>query len=68
MKASLTPTQPRFITLAELARDWMVSRRTVKRLLERAGLKPFVLHDARNGTLRYVRSEVQTWLEQQRPK
>lgn len=53
----------RLVSLRELSEEWCASRQTVKRSLDRAGIRPVYLCDARNGTLRYSRAEVDCYLE-----
>jgi hypothetical protein len=57
-----------WVSLRELAIEWSASRQTVRRTLERAGIKPVYLSDARNGTLRYSRDEVRRFLERCRER
>jgi hypothetical protein len=47
-----------WVSLRELAIEWSARRQTVRRALERAGIRPVFLSDARNGTLRYSREDV----------
>lgn len=47
-----------FISLKALARRWDCSRSTVRRILQRAGVRAYFLNDSRNGTLRYRYCEV----------
>ena len=66
MRAAITYPQPLLVSLRQLADEWAVDRKTVRRALDRAGIKPFVINSIRNGSLRYDRAEVQTWLQRQR--
>ena len=50
------------VSLAQLSREWSTSRSTVRRILAEAGVQPFFLSDHRNGTVRYSRSEVDSFL------
>ena len=50
------------VSLAQLSREWSCSRSTVRRILAEAGVQPFFLSDHRNGTVRYNRAEVDTFL------
>jgi len=50
------------VTLAELARQWRMDRKTVRRLLEAAGVPCYVFCARRNGSIRYSRSEVESYL------
>jgi|GEM_PF-5925625 len=59
-------SSPTFISLRDLALDLGLSRKTVRRLLHGAGVKAFVLSPARNGSVRYRRHEIDSWLRQQR--
>lgn len=54
------------VSLKELAARWHVSRRTVRRSLEEAGIKPFYLGNGPNGTLRYAMAEVEEFLRRRR--
>ena len=51
------------VSARTLAQEWDCSSRTVHRLLERAGVRPYYLHDARNGTKRFKREEVSAYLK-----
>ena len=53
----------RLVSARTLANEWQCSVSTVHRLLERARLKPYYLHDGRNGTKRYRREDVNGFLE-----
>lgn len=53
----------RLVSLRDLAVEWGASRQTVRRALRRAGIKPVFLNDARNGTLRYSRGDVEKFIE-----
>ena len=50
------------VSLKHLSREWSCSRSTVRRILAAAGIQPFFLSDHRNGTVRYSRSEVDSFL------
>jgi hypothetical protein len=52
-----------WVSLRELAVEWSASRQTVRRTLQRAGILPVYLSDARNGTLRYSREDVRRFLD-----
>jgi len=52
----------RLVSDGELAKDWSVHPTTVGRILGRAGLKPYYLHDGDNGTKRWNRKEVDAYV------
>lgn len=51
------------VSLSTIAAEWGCSRSTVKRALDRAQIKPYVLGVGKNGTLRYKRSDLDRFLE-----
>lgn len=59
------PRKPRadnslpYISPKELAARWCCSRSTVDRIASRAGLTRLCLGEGRNGTIRYLRDEVE---------
>ncbi len=52
----------RLVSAKTLSKEWDCAVSTVHRLLERAGVKPYYLHDGRNGTKRYRREDVNGFL------
>ncbi len=56
------PKAIRFVSAKTLSEEWQVSQSTVHRLLEKAGVKPYYLHDGRNGTKRWRRDDVNEYL------
>ena len=53
----------KLISLKFLAEQWDVSRATVSRRLDAAGIRPFYIGgDARNATLRYSAADVEEFL------
>ncbi len=51
------------LTLAELASRWSMDRKTVRRLLDQAGVKSYVFGPKRNSSVRYAKSDVEKYLE-----
>jgi hypothetical protein len=62
----LTPersgTDALFVSVKTLARQWDCSRTTVCRLLEQAGVPAFFLGRGRNGSKRYLKTDVESFL------
>ena len=56
-------TDGEMVTLAELSRAWRMDRKTVRRLLDDAGVPCYVLCAKRNGSIRYAKAEVQRFLQ-----
>jgi hypothetical protein len=51
------------ITLAELSTRWSMDRKTVRRLLDQAGVKCYVFGPKRNSSVRYAKDDVEKFLE-----
>ena len=51
-----------FVSLKTLARQWDCSRTTASRLLERAGVPAYYLGHGRNGAKRYLKRDVDRFL------
>jgi hypothetical protein len=60
-----TPGTAVYISPSELVLRWRISRTQVDRVARREGLKRLLLGHGRNGTVRYVRAEVES-LERRR--
>lgn len=54
----------RFISIKTLARLWDCSRTTVSRLLDEAGVKAYYFGRGRNGSKRYLKEDVDRYLQQ----
>ena len=66
-RSARTPTEAvgadaRFVSVKTLARQWDCSRTTVSRLLEQAGVRTFYFGRGRNGSKRYLRTDVEEFL------
>jgi hypothetical protein len=53
----------RFISPKEIVGRWCCSRSSVDRIAARAGLSRVILGEGKNGTVRYVRAEVEAYEE-----
>ena len=53
----------RFVSVKTLAEQWDCSRTTVSRLLEQAGVRPFYFGVGRNGSKRYLKEDVDRFLQ-----
>jgi len=51
------------ISLRQIAENWACSRSTVARLLEKGGVSPFDFTGKRNGTKRYIKVEVDGFMQ-----
>jgi hypothetical protein len=56
--------EARFVSVKTLAKQWDCSRTTVSRLLERAAVRAFYFGRGRNGSKRYLRSDIEAFLAQ----
>lgn len=56
-----TPEQLPYITAKELAQRWQCARSSVDRITRRAGMKRLYLGEGKNGSVRYVRKEVEVY-------
>jgi hypothetical protein len=56
-------TLDELISLAELEALWHCHRTTVKRRLDAAGVRPYILNPARTGLLRYAIRDIQVFVE-----
>jgi len=56
------PAEQELVSVKWIAGRTALTRVTVRRHLDRAGIKPFRLGKAKNATLRYRRSDVETWM------
>lgn len=54
--------QDEFVSIKWIAERARLSRVTIRRHLDQAGVKPIRFGKARNATLRYRRSDVEQWL------
>ena len=52
-----------FVSLATLALEWNMDRKTVRRLLDQGGVRAYVFGQARNASIRYARADVQRYLD-----
>ena len=52
---------PPFISPKELADRWQCARSSVDRIARRAGWKRLYLGEGKNGTVRYLRKEVEAY-------
>jgi hypothetical protein len=53
----------RFIAPKEIVTRWCCSRSSVDRIAARAGLSRVILGEGKNGTVRYIRAEVEAYEE-----
>lgn len=60
MKPKTEQQQP-YVSPNELAERWQCSRSSVDRIARRAGLTRLCLGEGKNGTIRYIRKEVQDY-------
>ena len=51
------------VSLKTLAQELDAHRSSVRRWLHEAGIQPVALGRGRNGAIRYVRADVQRWME-----
>lgn len=51
------------VTLKELAMQWKMDRKTVRRLLAESGVRCFVFGSTHNSSIRFARSDVERFLE-----
>jgi len=51
------------VSAGTLAKEWDCAVSTVHRLLARKEIKPYFLNDARNGTKRYRREDINAYLD-----
>jgi len=54
----------RFVSIKTLARLWDCSRTTVSRLLDQAGVRAYYFGRGRNGSKRYLKEDVDRYLQQ----
>ena len=66
--AARVPFDQQLISLAELGGLWSCSRKTVARILEKAGIAAYDFTGTRNGTKRYPKKEVLDFMAKCRPK
>jgi len=52
-----------FVSVKTLAANWECSRTTVSRLLDQAGVRAYYLGRGRNGSKRYLRVDVDRFLQ-----
>lgn len=52
-----------FVSVKTLAANWDCSRTTVSRLLETAGIQAYYLGSGRNGSKRYLKADVDQFLQ-----
>jgi len=50
-----------FLSPKDLAERWRCARSTVDRIARRAGLKRLCIGEGKNGMIRYLRKEVETY-------
>ena len=65
---SETSAESPYVAPKELAHRWQCSRTSVDRLARLAGLHRVCLGNGRNGTVRYIREEVEAYEESRRVK
>jgi len=53
----------RMVSLKTLAGELDAHRSSVRRWLQEAGIKPVAIGCGRNGAIRYLRSDVEGWLQ-----
>jgi len=51
------------VTLKELADNWRMDRKTVRRLLDQAGIRCYLFGPSRNASVRYRRNDVEGFLQ-----
>lgn len=51
------------VTLKELAENWRMDRKTVRRLLDQAGIRCYLFGPSRNASVRYRRTDVEGFLQ-----
>lgn len=52
------------VSIAQIAEQWQVHRRTVRRLLDEAGIPPVYLSRKKKGTVRYKSEDIQRFIEE----
>lgn len=55
----------KFVTLAEVAQELGASRATVRAWLAEGGVAAYAFGTGQNSTLRYLREEVDDWIDEQ---
>jgi len=64
MKAAHQPKNDSgFVSLKTLAEQWDCARTTVSRMLEKAGVKPYYLSNGMRGVKRYLKADIDRFLE-----
>ena len=53
----------RFVSVKTLAESWDCSKTTVSRLLEQAGVRAYYFGKGRNGSKRYLKEDVDRFLQ-----
>lgn len=61
--ARTTSEMPRLVCLKTLAKLLDSHRRSVRRWLDEAGIRPFALGTGPKGAIRYLWSEIEPWLQ-----
>jgi hypothetical protein len=56
-----TKSQTPYVSAKELSERWQCARSSVDRVARRAGMKRFVLGEGRNGMVRFLRKEVESY-------
>lgn len=56
------------ISMAELASRWKLSRSTVRRCLNAAGVRPFYFGGGRNSSVRYSVVDIEEFLRKSQPQ
>lgn len=51
------------VTLRELAERWRMDRKTVRRVLDQAGIRCYLFGPSRNASVRYRRNDVEAFLQ-----
>ena len=65
MRAANKPKHnARFVSVKTLAELWDCSRTTVSRLLDEAGVEAFYFGKGRNGSRRYLKADIDRFLEE----
>ena len=62
--ASTTVEKSPYISPKELAERWVCSRSSVDRIARRAGLSRLCIGEGKNGSIRYLRKEVNAYEEE----
>ena len=65
MRATAKPKHnAKFVSVKTLAELWDCSRTTVSRLLDEAGVEAFYFGTGRNGSRRYLKTDIDRFLEE----